>query len=125
MCKAGLWDIDPKETCPVCGALPDTDCQKAVSAHGGQILTAHFSHRPMPIRAVLTALSSQENKDDDEGNAMAAAADLLTQLFAIAEAAPELNMSNYDESQVSEINDAMVKIYLLLKAAIAPVPVNT
>jgi hypothetical protein len=25
-CKAGLWDIDPQETCPVCGALPDTDC---------------------------------------------------------------------------------------------------
>lgn len=25
-CKAGLWDIDPKATCPVCGAPPDTDC---------------------------------------------------------------------------------------------------
>lgn len=27
LCKAGLWDIDPTTTCPICGALPDTDCK--------------------------------------------------------------------------------------------------
>ena len=26
-CTAGLWDIDPRETCPICGALPDTKCR--------------------------------------------------------------------------------------------------
>lgn len=27
LCKAGLWDIDPRATCPICGALPNTDCE--------------------------------------------------------------------------------------------------
>lgn len=119
-CKAGLWDINPEEACPICGAAPDTDCEKAPPPGAGQIRTAHFHRRAMPIRAVLTALSSQENKDDDEGNVMAAAANILTELFAIAERAPELNMSNYDENEVSELNAAMVEIYLLLKSAIEP-----
>ena len=36
----------------------------------------------------------------------------------IAEAAPELNMRNYDESQVSELNDAMVKLTLHIRSAL-------
>jgi hypothetical protein len=30
-CSAGAWDIQPRETCPVCGALPDTRCGKAAA----------------------------------------------------------------------------------------------
>lgn len=43
---------------------------------------------------------------------------LLSTLYNIAEAAPELNMSNYDHDQVSELNAAMTEVFLLLKAAL-------
>lgn len=26
-CAAGMWSIDPKRACPVCGAEPDTRCK--------------------------------------------------------------------------------------------------
>jgi hypothetical protein len=26
ICKAGLWDIRGPECCPVCGAVPNSDC---------------------------------------------------------------------------------------------------
>lgn len=79
--------------------------------------TNHFSGVDTPLVTVLRALSSQENNDGDEGNSMAAAAEVLTRLHELADQAPELNMSNYDDQQVSELNAAMIEIYLILKAA--------
>lgn len=26
-CAAGMWSIDPKRACPLCGAEPDTRCR--------------------------------------------------------------------------------------------------
>jgi hypothetical protein len=82
-----------------------------------RIKTSHFWQQEMPLVTVLRALSSQENNDGDEGNAMAAAGDLLSALYDITEAAPELNMSNYDHDQVSQLNAAMVEAFSLLRAA--------
>lgn len=36
-CEAGLWSVDPAATCPICGALPDTECivaQEPATSHG-------------------------------------------------------------------------------------------
>ena len=82
-----------------------------------RIKTDHFWNVEMPLATVLRALSSQENNDGDEGNTMAAAGDLLHLLYEIAESAPELNISNFNEDDVSRLNNAMTEIFILLKAA--------
>lgn len=82
-----------------------------------RLKTSHFSGQEMPVVTVLRALASQENNDGDEGNAMAIAGDLLSGLHDIAEAAPELNMSNYNDDDASALNQAMTEMFLLLKAA--------
>ena len=36
-CEAGLWNVDPAETCPICGALPDAECivaREPATSHG-------------------------------------------------------------------------------------------
>jgi len=43
----------------------------------------------------------------------------LQQILEISEYAPELNMDNYDEDQVRELNNAMIEIYQIAKGALA------
>jgi len=38
----------------------------------------------------------------------------LRQIHIILEEAPELNMANYDEDEVSELNEAAAKAFILL-----------
>jgi hypothetical protein len=45
--------------------------------------------------------------------------ELLRECLDIAERAPELNMSNYDHDEVSELNQAMTDITLKLRAALS------
>ena len=44
------------------------------------------------------------------------------QVCDILMAAPELNMSNYDESDVSALNDAVIEVVLLMRGPSSPVP---
>ncbi len=44
---------------------------------------------------------------------------LLRECLQIAERSPELNMSNYTEDQVAELNQAMIDLTLKLRAALA------
>lgn len=46
---------------------------------------------------------------------------LVSQVFDILEAAPELNMCNYGEDQVSDLNNKMIEAYLLMKDAMVRV----
>lgn len=40
---------------------------------------------------------------------------LIHQVYDIAHSSPELNMSNYDDVQVSDLNDAMISVYTVVK----------
>lgn len=44
--------------------------------------------------------------------------DALRRLSEIAEAAPELNLCNYDEGQVEALNGAMIEVVLALRTAL-------
>jgi hypothetical protein len=85
-----------------------------------RIKTSHFWGIEMPVATLLRTFASQENNDGDEANAMIAAGDLLNALYEISESAPELNMSNYSDDDVSRLNSAMTEIFLLLKSATQP-----
>jgi hypothetical protein len=71
--------------------------------------TQHYHRKRLPIVAVLRGLGSQENMGED-GDVMCAAADLISHLWELAEQAPELNMSNYDQDQVATLNATMIEI---------------
>ena len=45
--------------------------------------------------------------------------EVIQKIFETATNAPELNMANYDESQVISLSDAMLEIYYLVEGAVA------
>lgn len=87
-----------------------------------KIKANHFHGREVPLGSLLSALAAQEGNDGDEGNAMQGAYDLLHQIYAIAKAAPEVNMANYTAQEVAKLNQGMADIVLLLKPALEVAP---
>jgi hypothetical protein len=98
------------------------DGDAAIEHPLGILVTEHFRRRPMPLRAVLSALASQEHADGDEGNAMQAARDLLGAIWEVVSSTPELNMSNFDTDEVETLNEAMIEVFKLLQPAMDPTP---
>ena len=45
--------------------------------------------------------------------------EVVQKIFETATNAPELNMANYDENQVVDLNNAMIEIYYLAEGALA------
>ncbi len=45
--------------------------------------------------------------------------EVIQKIFETATNAPELNMVNYDENQVRDLNNAMIEIYYLAEGALA------
>ncbi len=68
----------------------------------------------------LCANDFAAHREAAEARAREEGAKAMQEAFDIADAAPELNMSNYDHDQVDALNKAMNELHSVLKAALDP-----
>ncbi len=79
-----------------------------------QVLVDHFRARAKADNDYIENLQAQLTAAQGATTPLAEA---IQQALCIATAAPELNMDDYDQEQVEELNEAMIAVFTLLQLA--------